>query len=245
MSEPVVVADGSDEVGTVEEYSYSFPGVDAIVLDAETGVAFLFAYIEGEPELVGGVDAPWARDAKGVEVPTHFEVQGNVLTQVVEHKSGDFAYPITADPSWWDNVKGWFKSEGSWVVGKAKSAANWLGPKAKWLSGKSWSGTKWVAGKGKVVAKKSDLAHSCYALLELDGLGIGLMPPDGFGSEMRQRGVSCDEQATFSAGCCSDFLRSADVVDEDFTELGLLVGSLDWHCILDAPRFYRSKPKRR
>lgn len=99
--------------------------------------------------------------------------------------------------------------------------------------------------KGKSRRKKSDLAHSCYALLELDGLGIGLMPPDGFGSEMRQRGVSCDEQATFSAGCCSDFLRSADVVDEDFTELGLLVGSLDWHCILDAPRFYRSKPKRR
>lgn len=137
-----------------EEYSYSFPGVDAIVLDAETGVAFLFAYIEGEPELVGGVDAPWARDANGVEVPTHFEVQGNVLTQVVEHKSGNFAYPITADPSWWDSVKGWFKSAGSWVVGKAKSAANWLGPKAKWLGGKAWSGTKWVAGKGKVVAKK-------------------------------------------------------------------------------------------
>lgn len=137
-----------------EEYSYSFPGVDSIVLDSETGVAFLFAYVDGEPELVGGVDAPWARDAKGVEVPTHFKVQGNVLTQVVEHKSGDFAYPITADPSWWDNVKGWFKSAGSWVASKAKSAANWLGPKAKWLGGKAWSGTKWVAGKGKVVAKK-------------------------------------------------------------------------------------------
>lgn len=137
-----------------EEYSYSFPGVDAIVLDSETGVAFLFAYVNGEPELVGGVDVPWARDAKGVEVPTHFKVHGNVLTQVVEHKSGDFAYPITADPSWWDNVKGWFKSAGSRVASKAKSAANWLGPKAKWLGGKAWSATKWVAGKGKVVAKK-------------------------------------------------------------------------------------------
>lgn len=137
-----------------EEYSYSCPGVDSIVLDSETGVAFLFAYVDGEPELVGGVDAPWARDARGVEVPTHFKVQGNVLTQVVEHKSGDFAYPITADPSWWDNVKGWFKSAGSWVVSKAKSAANWLGPKAKWLGGKAWSGTKWVAGKGWVAVKK-------------------------------------------------------------------------------------------
>lgn len=137
-----------------EKYSYSFPGVDSIVIDAETGAAFLFAYIEGEPKLVGGIDAPWARDANGVEVPTYFEAQGNVLTQVVAHKSGNFTYPITADPSWWSTVKGWFKNTGSWVVNKAKSAANWLGPKAKWLGGKAWSGTKWVAGKGKTVAKK-------------------------------------------------------------------------------------------
>ncbi|MDO4411825.1 hypothetical protein [Cutibacterium sp.] len=137
-----------------ERYSYTFPGVESIVLDSETGIAFLFSYVNGNPQLVGGVDAPWARDANGLEVPTHFEAHGNTLIQVIEHKSGHYAYPITADPSWWDNVKNWFKGAGSWVANKAKSAAKWLGPKAKWLSGKTWSGTKRIVGKGRVVAKK-------------------------------------------------------------------------------------------
>lgn len=150
-----------------EEFSYSFPGVDSIILDSETGVAFLFAYVEGEPELVGGVDAPWARDANGAEVPTHFEVEGNVLTQVVEHKSGEFAYPITADPAWWDNVKGWFKNAGSWVTGKAKSAASWLGSRSRWLGGKAWSGTKWVVGKGLVAGKR--IGPSALALCAVGG----------------------------------------------------------------------------
>ncbi len=47
---------------------------------------------------VGGVASPWAFDANGVSVPTHFEVSGAKLTQVVDHQSGDFVYPISADP---------------------------------------------------------------------------------------------------------------------------------------------------
>lgn len=45
------------------------------------------------------IPAPWAVDAKGAAVPTHYEVNGTVLTQVVEHTGGDWAYGITADPS--------------------------------------------------------------------------------------------------------------------------------------------------
>ncbi|WCC79705.1 hypothetical protein O6R08_09465 [Cutibacterium equinum] len=146
-----------------ESYSYSFPDVDSIVLDSETGTAFLFKYTGGEPELVGGVDTPWARDASGMRVPTHFEVRGNTLIQVVEHKSRAFTYPITADPSWWNNTKKWLKKTGSKVASKAnsaasriKSAAKWLGPKAKWLHGKTWHpGTKTVARKaGRFLVKK-------------------------------------------------------------------------------------------
>lgn len=45
------------------------------------------------------VAAPWAIDANGTKVPTHFETNGRTLTQVVDHTSGHFAYPIVADPS--------------------------------------------------------------------------------------------------------------------------------------------------
>ena len=43
---------------------------------------------------------PWARDSRGVSVPTRYELHGSTLTQIVEHTNGNFAYPITADPSW-------------------------------------------------------------------------------------------------------------------------------------------------
>lgn len=49
--------------------------------------------------------APWAVDANGAAVPTRYELQGNRLTQVVEHRLGGFAYPIVADPTWgWRNA---------------------------------------------------------------------------------------------------------------------------------------------
>lgn len=158
----VPFSDGSIKVHSIlkdksapERFEYKFSGVDAILVDDETGVAFLFAIQGDEFELVGGVDRPWAVDASGVAVPTHFEAYGNVLTQVVEHRAGDYAYPITADPSWWDNVKSWFKNVGSFVAGKAKSAASWLGKNAKWLAGKSWIGIKNYGPKvGKFAIKK-------------------------------------------------------------------------------------------
>jgi hypothetical protein len=51
-------------------------------------------------------DPPWAVDAKGTAVPTRYVVAGSTLTQVVDHRSADFAYPVVADPSvrpcnWW------------------------------------------------------------------------------------------------------------------------------------------------
>ena len=52
-------------------------------------------------DVIATAPAPWATDANGVPVPTHFEIDGTTLTQVVEHHFGDFAYGIVADP-WWN-----------------------------------------------------------------------------------------------------------------------------------------------
>lgn len=46
------------------------------------------------------IPAPWAKDANGTAVPSHFTTDGTTLTQVVEHTNGTFAYPVVADP-WW------------------------------------------------------------------------------------------------------------------------------------------------
>lgn len=34
------------------------------------------------------------------DVPTHYEVHGSTLTQIVDHTGGRFAYPVVADPVW-------------------------------------------------------------------------------------------------------------------------------------------------
>lgn len=54
---------------------------------------------DGNAELT--VAAAWAKDADGKNIPTHYEVDGSILTQVVEHSSvKDVAYPVVADPIW-------------------------------------------------------------------------------------------------------------------------------------------------
>jgi hypothetical protein len=49
---------------------------------------------------VAVVGAPWAVDADGEPVSTHYELAGGVLTQVVD-TDADTAFPVTADPEWW------------------------------------------------------------------------------------------------------------------------------------------------
>ncbi|GAA2132666.1 hypothetical protein [Nocardioides bigeumensis] len=45
------------------------------------------------------IPAPWAEDANGADVPTHFEVADGALVQVVDHIDSGATYPILADPS--------------------------------------------------------------------------------------------------------------------------------------------------
>ncbi|MFC7431489.1 MULTISPECIES: hypothetical protein [unclassified Agrococcus] len=48
---------------------------------------------------VAGVAPPWAVDAVGSELATHFELAGSTLTQVVAHVGPETVYPVAADPS--------------------------------------------------------------------------------------------------------------------------------------------------
>lgn len=48
---------------------------------------------------IGLIDAPWAVDAAGKKLPTHYEISGSTLTQVVGYPRGT-AFPVVADPTW-------------------------------------------------------------------------------------------------------------------------------------------------
>ena len=75
-------------------FSYAYDGV-ALELFQDGGVV---GYAEdGSVAVI--VQLPWAYDARGTSVPTWYELEGNTLVQVVDHASGDYTYPIVADPT--------------------------------------------------------------------------------------------------------------------------------------------------
>ncbi len=74
------------------------------------------AVFNAEGDTVVTIAKPWARDAAGNDVPTHFEVVDNKLIQHVDH-SGVSAYPVVADPAWFIPVVWWVVR--SWVANYA------------------------------------------------------------------------------------------------------------------------------
>lgn len=75
---------------------------------------------DGEP--VGFVEAPWATDAAGVAVATHYAVDGQTLVQVIE-PTADTQFPVVADPDLIFMIKctgavALFAAENAAVIGK-------------------------------------------------------------------------------------------------------------------------------
>lgn len=100
---PVLKSDGSVQIITLIEsaqaptrYEYHVAAVNQdSVLVAQEGLVIVRAARDGK--FLGGIVPPWARDAVGREIPTHYEIVGNTLTQVVDHTDiQGIKYPIVA-----------------------------------------------------------------------------------------------------------------------------------------------------
>jgi hypothetical protein len=55
-------------------------------------------------ELLGTFEAPWAKDVNGASVPTAYRVENGALVQTVAFDERT-AFPVVADPNWWDQTK--------------------------------------------------------------------------------------------------------------------------------------------
>lgn len=101
---PVIREDGSVQITTViddaeapKRYAYPIQLPDGAVLQlADDGSVRSVGAGEDAPAL--SVAAPWAKDADGNAVPTHYEVLGSTLTQVVDFTART-AFPVVADPA--------------------------------------------------------------------------------------------------------------------------------------------------
>ena len=70
-----------------QTFSYTFHALTRISSDGHGGADLFYADSNDELVQVGHVERAWARDAIGRPVPTHYEIHGNKLTQVVDHRS--------------------------------------------------------------------------------------------------------------------------------------------------------------
>ncbi|WP_431246871.1 hypothetical protein [Leifsonia xyli] len=101
---PVVHNDGRVQITTVihdadapKRYDYQMAlGSGQRLLADRDGSARV---VDDSAETLLTIAAPWARDASGNDVPTHYEITGDTLTQVVDF-DGSTAFPVVADPSY-------------------------------------------------------------------------------------------------------------------------------------------------
>ena len=77
------------------DYPLTLPA-GAFIEEVQGG--FLVRSAEGD--LIGGFTPAWATVANGKNVATRYEFSGSTLTQVVDHRTADTAYPVVADPAY-------------------------------------------------------------------------------------------------------------------------------------------------
>jgi hypothetical protein len=59
----------------------------------------IYRVYDAQNSSLGWISEPWAKSAKGVDVPTHFEFDRNLVTQVIDTSSLTTKdYPVIADP---------------------------------------------------------------------------------------------------------------------------------------------------
>ena len=80
----------SDPLG--EDPQWTFNGDTQLLLLDDGSVS-----VSNDNGFVGGIEAPWAIDAAGQALPTHYEISGSTLSQVVDTTGAVF--PVVADPT--------------------------------------------------------------------------------------------------------------------------------------------------
>lgn len=80
------------------EYEFPIDVPDGAMLNAQPDGSVFVMGSDGIPVAV--VNVPWALDAEGSAVRTHFRVEGSTVIQVVEPDAST-AFPVIADPDFW------------------------------------------------------------------------------------------------------------------------------------------------
>jgi len=96
------VITGPDAPGRL---SYALPDDVDIAINEDGSASLSRTAVDDGTEVltatIGRIGTPWATDARGQRIATHYEVSGSKLVQVVDHHQDGVAYPVVADPTFW------------------------------------------------------------------------------------------------------------------------------------------------
>lgn len=84
-----------NDAAAPSSYQFAIEGSDRDVTISENPDGSLLI-LDGSGAFVNLIQAPWARDADGVSLPTSYSIEGNVVTQHVDLAGASF--PVVADP---------------------------------------------------------------------------------------------------------------------------------------------------
>lgn len=141
---PVVLEDGSVAIHSVlndanapttYDYAFDLPEGAVFELDLKTG-GVTALNTDGTPALY--VAPPWATDATGAAVPTHYSVNGDTITQHIE-VDANTAFPVVADP--WAGIDLVSSFYWTWVSGAGWKINIAPTPWARGYTGNPW----WVS----------------------------------------------------------------------------------------------------
>ncbi|KZM36068.1 hypothetical protein [Oerskovia enterophila] len=146
-------------------YEYALPdGVDARVLEDGSVLLGRDGYA------VGSVAAPWATDANGEAVPTHYAIANGSLLQTIS-TTPDTVFPVVADPAW-----KWWGAQYTFTARQANALLVAVG------GGGSVAGVvAALAGAGIVTAPVAAAAGFVAAVMALGSVAIGYCASPGKG----------------------------------------------------------------
>lgn len=91
---------------TQHRFTLDLPAGSELTPNDEAGYDIVKGSGHGGKFVLGKIDAPWAKDAQGRDVPTSYKLEGTTLVQEVTTDKNT-AYPVVADPKWtWGIVSG-------------------------------------------------------------------------------------------------------------------------------------------
>ncbi|MWA07914.1 hypothetical protein [Streptomyces sp. BA2] len=91
----VTLKDG--KAATSQRFELSLPANTEIASNEDGGYDLIREIGDETAVAIGTIDAPWAKDAGGRDLPTNYKLEGNTLVQSIETNSGT-AFPVVADP---------------------------------------------------------------------------------------------------------------------------------------------------